>query len=247
MGFPVRLELFEGPLDLLLFLVREHRVEIRDIPIAEITEQYLGAIALMDALDLDVAGEYLVVAATLMEIKSRELLPRPPAPVGLENGPDPREELVARLEEYARIRGAAEELRELQSARQLLFTRSTAADAGRDAQLPRPLAELAPADLLRALERVLGGLEAEPVTVVQRERINLKLVMRSALRRIRACSEGLPFRALFPPAAGRLEILVHFLALLELIRQGVVRATQHSADDEIVLWPAGEPPRAVSQ
>src|SRR5438874_13752361 len=115
MAYAIRLPVFEGPLDLLLHLIRQNKLDIYDIPIAVVTEQYLGYLALMESLDLDVAGEFLVMAATLAEIKSRMLLPRAPAaPVDEEEGGDPREMLVQRLLEYERFKVAAEQFRVLE-------------------------------------------------------------------------------------------------------------------------------------
>src|SRR5438874_13142880 len=114
MAYAIRLPVFEGPLDLLLHLIRQNKLDIYDIPIAVVTEQYLSYLALMESLDLEVAGEFLVMAATLAEIKSRMLLPRPPVvPAQEEDGQDPREALVQRLLEYERFNAAAEQLHAL--------------------------------------------------------------------------------------------------------------------------------------
>src|SRR5215212_2651916 len=126
MALAVHLSVFEGPLDLLLHLIRESKLDISDIPIAEVTSQYLEMLAVMEALDLEVAGEFLVMAATLMEIKSRMLLPRPPAPPPdeAEDGDDPRAELVQRLLEYEQYKQAAERFRAMEEEGRLRFTRS---------------------------------------------------------------------------------------------------------------------------
>lgn len=231
------LPVFEGPLDLLLHLIREQKIEITDIPIAQITEQYLGYLALMEALDLEVAGEFLVMAATLLEIKSRMLLPRPPAAPeeGADAGPDPREELVQRLLEYEQYKAAAERFRLLAETRGQSFTREPAEPEEQSA----PLVELTPADLVRALERMLAAAGEAEVTTLAREKINLRLRMREIWAALSGWEGPMPFGALFeifcstPPA--RIEIVVSFLAVLELLRAGRIRVLQSDPLGEIFL------------
>src|SRR5947208_12997202 len=155
MALAVRLSVFEGPLDLLLHLIREAKLDIYDIPIAEVTSQYLETLAVLEALDLEVAGEFLVMAATLMEIKSRMLLPRPPAPPPdeAEEGEDPRAELVQRLLEYEQYKQAAERFREMEEMGRLRFTRAGEPDEGDSV----PLEALGADDLLSALRQMLVG------------------------------------------------------------------------------------------
>jgi segregation and condensation protein A len=237
MPYTIKLPVFEGPLDLLLHLIREHKIDIYDIPIACITEQYLAYLALMEALDLEVAGEFVVMAATLLEIKSRMLLPRPPSEEPEEEGADPREELVQRLLEYEQYKAAAGQFRALEAVSLRIFTR----EPEENEPLDVPLEELTPADLVRALERMLAGLsqgEGE-VTALQREKINLRLRMREVWAALTGWEGPMPFRALFeilgsgPPS--RLEIVVTFLAVLELLRGGRVRVQQSRALAEIYL------------
>jgi segregation and condensation protein A len=121
---------FEGPLDLLLHLIRANQVDISDIPIAEITQQYLAMMDLFEELDLQVAGEYVLIAATLIEIKSRMLLPQPPPQAGDELEEDPRAELVARLREYEQYQGTLETLRSWEEVRRSIFFRGAAEDTG---------------------------------------------------------------------------------------------------------------------
>lgn len=238
----VRLPVFEGPLDLLLHLVRTHRLDIRDIPIARVTEQYLEYLALMEALDLDIAGEFLVMAATLMEIKSRLLLPRPVPPVdpddGAEEGMDPRAELIARLLEYERFQQVAEELRALAAETQRSFPRPVAESW----QGAVPLVKLRPGDLLEALRRMQPE-EAEEKSGaaplrVRRHAVNLRQRMAEVLRRVAAAGEPLPFSALAARAGRRLprrEVLLTFLAVLELVRLEQLSAWQQAALGEIYL------------
>jgi segregation and condensation protein A len=243
MPYTIKLPVFEGPLDLLLHLIREHKIDIYDIPIARITEQYLAYLALMEALDLEVAGEFVVMAATLLEIKSRMLLPRPPVEEPEEEGADPREELVQRLLEYEQYKAAAGQFRALEDVSLRIFTRVPEPDEPGDGRLPVevPLAELTPADLVRALERMLAsvGQGASEVTALQREKINLRLRMREVWAALTGWEGPMPFRALFEILGSglpsRLEIVVTFLAVLELLRGGRVRVRQEGALAEIYL------------
>lgn len=228
---------FEGPLDLLLHLIRANRIEISDIPIAEITQQYLGYVRILQAIDLPQAGEYILMAATLIEIKSRMLLPKPQPPQTEEE--DPRAALVARLKEYEQFRDSAETFRDWEDARRLIFFRSAAENLD-DYILPVPKSELEPDILLSALNRVLSaaGLEeTTPMMVVPRRRLSLRLKMIETLHRIQtAGGQGLLFENLFDLPCSRYELVLSFLALLELLRQEKVRFEQDMLFGEIRLW-----------
>ncbi|HEU4753201.1 MAG TPA: segregation/condensation protein A [Armatimonadota bacterium] len=248
MPYAIRIPVFEGPLDLLLHLIRTHKLDIRDIPVALVTEQYLEYLALMESLDLDIAGEFLVMAATLMEIKSRMLLPRPEPLPDEDEGRDPRAELVERLLEYERFQQVAEQLRDL------------AAESGRTFPRPVveqwegavPLVELRPGDLLEALRRMVRDEEAAedgaaraPSLRVRRHAVNLKQRIAEVLRRVYAHNgEALPFSSLVIRSGRRVarqEVLVTFLAVLELVRQGQITAWQRGALGEILLLPKAPP------
>ncbi len=221
---------FEGPLDLLLHLIRAHEVEISDIPIAEITQQYLAYMEMWEALDLTIAGEYVVIAATLIEIKSRMLLPQAPASAGEESEEDdPRAELVARLREYQAYQGTVEMLRAWEEMRRQLFFRGALENAD-DYILPVPAGEAHVDQLYQALHRLLSeaGVEDKPVTsVTPRRRLSLRMKMAEILRRLTAVGpEGVPFEALFTLPCPRYDIVLTFLALLELLRMLRVRAEQ---------------------
>lgn len=236
MALAVRLPVFEGPLDLLLHLIREAKIDIYDIPIAEVASQYLEMLALMEALDLEVAGEFLVMAATLMEIKSRMLLPRPPKPVAdEEEGEDPRAELVQRLLEYEQYKQAAEQFRALEEIGRRRFTREVEPEIEGSV----PLEELRPDDLLRALNRMLASFAeaGPPVASLQRERINLRLRMRELWGRLQDSLEPLSFHALFTEGfrPTRLEVIVTFLAVLELLRLGRILVRQPHPLGDLVL------------
>jgi segregation and condensation protein A len=236
MALAVRLPVFEGPLDLLLHLIREAKIDIYDIPIAEVTAQYLEMLALMEALDLDVAGEFLVMAATLMEIKSRMLLPRPPKPSAEEDeGGDPRLELVQRLLEYEQYKQAAEQFRALEEIGRRRFTREIEPEAEGSV----PLEELRADDLLRALHRMLASFAeaGPPVASLQRERISLRLRMRELWGRLQDSSEPLTFRSLFHDEIrpSRLEVIVTFMAVLELLRLGRILVRQPHPLGDLIL------------
>ncbi|MBM3457166.1 MAG: segregation/condensation protein A [Armatimonadetes bacterium] len=238
-GYSVRLEGFEGPLDLLLHLIRGRKLNIWDIPIAEVTGQYLQHLALMEALDLEIGGEFVVMAATLMEIKSRLLLPKPEEPAAEDEGQDPREELVRRLLEYEQFQQAAEELRALEQQAARTFPRP-GAETWRGAI---PLVELKPADLLQALRRLKPAGEelrlAAPPAVVRREPLSLETQIAAVLQAVEAdeaelvpLSQLLEYRVAVPP---RTALVVLFLAVLELMRQGRISAWQVMPRGEILL------------
>ena len=230
---------FEGPLDLLLHLIRANQVDIYDIPIAEITRQYLAYMEFLEELDLTIAGEYLVIAATLIEIKSRMLLPLPPPAPGEDEPEDPRAELVARLVEYQQYQGTIETLRTWEELRRQIFFRGAAATPD-DYILPVPEGEASVNQLLAALHRVLNasGLDEKPVTsVVPRRRLSLKLKMAEVARRTAAAGEaGLGFESLFELPCPRYDLVITFLALLELLRSGRVRAEQLGPLEPITLY-----------
>lgn len=234
---------FEGPLDLLLHLIRAHEVDISDIPIAEITTQYLAYIELMEAFDLAVAGEYLVIAATLIEIKSRMLLPLPPPQPGEEEPDDPRAELIARLREYELYRGTVETFRVWEDLRRLLYFRGALENAD-DYILPVPQGEATAQQLHHALHRLLieAGVDDQPVTTVTpRRRLSIRMKMAELLRRIhQAGAEGIPFDGLFELPCPRYDIVLAFLALLEILRMDRATAKQKGLCETIWLYPVLE-------
>ena len=235
---PVALPAFEGPLDLLLHLIREHRVDIADIPILQITDQYLAYLRAMEAMNLNVAGEFLLMAATLLEIKSRMLLPKPPRAEEAEDGTDPRAELVRRLEDYQRYKLFIETLAEWEDDRRALFFRGQG-DYGGEYVLPVGFGDLKPGALLKALNRLLaeaGDDGGAAVTSVRRQKMTLRLAMASLWHKVqRGGSEGIFLDDCFEPPYVRLEIVMLFLALLELLRNHRVRAFQESHLGQITL------------
>lgn len=234
---------FEGPLDLLLHLIRINEVDIYDIPIAQITQQYMAYMDHLESLDLAVAGEYVVMAATLIEIKSRMLLPHPPPAEGQEEAEDPRAELVARLLEYQQYQGTVETLRTWEEMRRLLFFRGALENTD-DYILPLPEGEATPLQLVQALQRLLaesGVGEKAVTTVTPRRRLSLRLKMAEIARKIAASHpDGLPFESLFDLPCPRYDIVLTFLALLELLRWGKARAQQKKTCGPIWLMPIVE-------
>jgi segregation and condensation protein A len=217
----VILEAFEGPLDLLLYLIRRQNLDVLDIPIAEITRQYMDYIGLMHAMRLELAAEYLVMAAILAEIKSRLLLPRPPDDAA-GNESDPRAELVRRLQEYERYKRAAEDLDALPRVER--DTSVAHADAGeRSVTRVPPAVDLR--ELLLALKDVLRRAELSGAVAMQRDALSIRERMSDLLRLI---EDGAfhAFTEVFKPEQGRLGIVVSFIAMLELIKEGLLDVIQ---------------------
>ncbi len=215
----VFLEAFEGPLDLLLYLVKRQNLDILDIPIARITRQYMEYIDLMKVFRLELAAEYLAMAAMLAEIKSRLLLPRPES-IGDEE--DPRAELVRRLQEYERYKQAAERIDELpRIGRDLVEIR--AATPHVRMERPQPKVELD--DLLAALADVLARAESYRHHRVQMEWLSVRERMSLVLERVQE-ARFVEFTALFTPREGRQGVVVTLLALLELLRESLVDIVQ---------------------
>ena len=226
-AYQVKLDSFEGPLDLLLHLIRTSEVNIYDIPISMITEQYLKYIELMQELNLDVAGEFLVMAATLIHIKSRTLLPRPD-PTQEDGGPeeDPREALVRRLLEHQKFKAAAELLHERAVLRGAQWIRpdSTIAEIAGDDYEPELEVDLF--GLLAAFRGVLERATRRPPMVIPPEQISIEDRMRQVLGRLSE-TEALGFEDLFADGDGsRPFMIVTFLAVLEMIRLKLIRVFQ---------------------
>jgi segregation and condensation protein A len=244
-AYTLRLPVFEGPLDLLLHLIRTNKLDISEVSISLVAEQYLEYLSLMETLDLEIAGEFVVIAATLMEIKSRTLLPRPEPESEEDPNLDPRAELVQRLLEYERFQHVAEQLRDMATATQLSFTRTMVEQW--DGAVP--LVELRPADLLEALRRMRGEDEEEaaeglrrshPSLRVRRHAVNMNQRIAEVLRRVLDHESPIAFGALIYRGGRRLprvEVLVTFLAVLELVRQGKITAWQRGILGEILLTP----------
>ena len=216
----VFLETFEGPLDLLLYLIKRQNLNILDIPIADITRQYMEYLALMQELRLELAAEYLVMAAMLAEIKSRLLLPRPT--IGESQEDDPRAQLVRRLQEYERFKQAAEKLDALPRLERDVFAASAELLEREIKRIPPPVSLT---DLLVALREVLQRAELYSHHRVSREPLSVRERMSRILERMDAV-RFTPFSTLFTPEEGRPGVVVTLLALLELIREALLELVQ---------------------
>jgi segregation and condensation protein A len=241
-AYSVTLDAFEGPLDLLLHLIRKHEVNIYDIPIALVTEQYLRYITLMQELDLDVAGEFLVMAATLIHVKSRMLLPRAdPLKDDLEDPEDPRETLVRRLLEHQKFRAAADMLQERAARRGAQYMRPDAsvADAVGDDQEPELDVDLF--GLMTAFQGLLERANRRPPMIIPPEQISIEDRMRQLHARLSE-TEACGFEDLFADGDGsRGFMIVTFLALLEMIRLKMVRVFQGGGSGPIRVYRRARP------
>ncbi len=232
----VFLEAFEGPLDLLLYLIRRQNLDILDIPIAEITRQYLEYIDLMQDMELELAGEYLLMAAMLAEIKSRMLLPRPGGEAAEED--DPRAELVRRLQEYERFKRAAEDIDQLKR-----IERDTWAAQAElvERKVVAALPDVTLKEMLLAFKDVIQRAAMFASHTVVRERLSVRQRMSEILERLQG-GEFFGFSQLFRVEEGRMGVTVTFIAVLELVREGRLELVQ--ADTEAPLHVRGAVPRA---
>lgn len=229
----VFLDAFEGPLDLLLYLIRRQNLEILDIPIAEITRQYTGYIEMMHGLRLELAAEYLVMAAILAEIKSRMLLPRP-EPEQQDEG-DPRAELIRRLQEYERFKQAAEDIDELPRLERDIALATAGVAEQRRVQLP-PEVELR--EVLMALKDVMARAELFAQHHIQSEPLSVRERMSRIVQALKR-TEFVQFEQLFDLEEGRTGVVVTFLALLELLREHLVDLVQQELFGSIYLRAPG--------
>jgi segregation and condensation protein A len=219
----VFLEAFEGPLDLLLYLIRRQNIDILDIPIAEITRQYVQYIELMKEMQLELAGEYLLMAAMLAEIKSRMLLPRPQKEE--EEEADPRAELVRRLQEYERFKKAADDLSELPRLERDVYVATVDAPERR---VTTKLPDVTLKELLLAFHDVLKRAEMFTNLHLQREPLSVRQRMSEILVRLKSSTFS-GFADLFDAEEGRLGVAVTFIAILELLRESLIEVVQAEA------------------
>jgi segregation and condensation protein A len=222
--YPVRLSAFEGPLDLLLHLIKKHEVNIYDIPIALITRQYLDYLELMKELNLDIAGEFLVMAATLIHVKSRMLLPRPD-PAQEDPEEDPREALMRRLLEHQKFKAAAELLHEREIQRSAQWLRPDGRLADVIGETPEPEIDVDLFSLMTAFRQVLERVHQRPQVALPPEQISIEDRMAQLLARLSA-TQACGFEELFADVQTRGGMIVTFLALLEMIRLKQVRVFQ---------------------
>jgi segregation and condensation protein A len=241
-AYKVKLDAFEGPLDLLLHLIRKNEVNIYDIPISLITEQYLHYLELMQELDLDVAGEYVVMAATLIHVKSRMLLPRPPAEhEDGANEEDPREALVRRLLEHQKYKAAAELLHERETLRSAQYLRPDSRVAAAAGDEYEPELEVDLFTLLAAFRGVLERANRRPRMVLPPEQISIEDRIHQLLGRLSE-TEACGFEDLFADGDGsRGFMIVTFLALLEMIRLKLIRVFQSGGVGPIRVYKRARP------
>jgi segregation and condensation protein A len=236
----VFLETFEGPLDLLLYLIRKQNINVLDIPMAELTRQYLGYVEMMRRTQLELAAEYLLMAAVLIEIKSRLLLPRPPTVSGNEVE-DPRAELVRRLLEYERMKAAAREIDAMPLADRDFATVRIWFERVSTARLP----DVAPEDLRAAWGVLIQRARANRHHLVTREQLSVRSEMSRLLKAL-APSRFLEFTALFAAHADVPHLIVTFLAVLELARECLVEVAQAEPYAPIYVQLKGAAPFALA-
>ena len=217
---------FEGPLDLLLYLIRQDQINIYDIPVARITDEYLRYLKLMEELDLAVAGDFLVMAAQLVELKSRMLLPRDPA-AAVEEVEDPRSELVNRLLEHEKFKAAAQMLWSRATVEQAVFTR---AEIETDKTNPEVAVGLF--DLLTVFQKILARHKEEVLMEIEREEVTMAEMIERLRNMIRSAGE-LNLVKFFERAQSRRELVVAFLSVLELVRLAEISLIQRETFGEI--------------
>jgi len=236
-SYYVKIDGFTGPLDLLLHLIKQYEIDIYDIPVAQITEQYLEYIDTMQKLDLDIASEYLVMAATLLAIKSEMLLPNQEMDDEDEYEEDPREELVARLIEYRKYKNAAEQLQEIEGEDKESFTRSPEMiKEFKDLKPPVEKNAASIYDMLSAMQDVFNRKKwNRPMsTTVEKTEIPIEHRMEEVLEVLDVSEKGIPFDQLFPYHS-KSHIIVTFMAMLELMRQKLIYCEQEKTFDQLIL------------
>lgn len=249
-NFRIALPNFEGPLDLLLHLIKEHRVDIFDIPLALITEKYLQHLDRMREINLDIAGEFLVMASTLAHLKSRMLLPRQDAVAAqegvevlsvAEEADDPRAELVRRLLDYQKYKDAAEQLATQDLLGRDVFTRNVPVEAVPIPEEEVGLQEFSVLKLVEALDRVLERLQPKLQHEVVRERVTLSEAILRVVERLRPHGQVL-FESLFTEeeTPSRQEVVITFLAILEMVKRRLIRVVQDEPMGPILLLPNGD-------
>jgi segregation and condensation protein A len=229
-GDEVKLKLgeFAGPLDLLLYLIRQEQIDIYDIPVARITDEYLRYLRLMQELDIAVAGDFLVMAATLIEIKSKMLLPRDPLAATEEETDDPRRELIDRLLEHQKYKAAAEMLWSRATVEQAVFTR---AELETDKQNPEVAVGLF--ELLKVFQQILARHKEEVLMEIEREEISMAEML-ERLRNMVLSAGELNLRTFFERARSRRELVLAFLSVLELVRTTEISLIQQQTFGEII-------------
>jgi segregation and condensation protein A len=244
-AFTIALPNFDGPLDLLLHLIREHRIDILDIPMALITEKYLSHLQKMREINLDIAGEFLVMASTLLHLKSRMLLPREEQKTAQavdmpQEQNDPRAELVKRLLEYQKYRAAAEQLASNDLLDRDSFPRRVAIDLIPIDSDEVGLQEMSIYKLIEALDRVLENLIPKKKHEVTREHLSLSESMDALAQKVRASVEAISFYGLFVGITEKSHVIITFIALLEMCKLKLLRIVQLEDKGDIFISANGD-------
>jgi segregation and condensation protein A len=240
MSYEIKLDIFEGPLDLLLYLIRKNEIDIYNIPIALITEQYLEYLDLMRSLNLDLAGEYLVLAATLIHIKSRTLLPPVESDDEMEEGEDPRAELVQQLLEYQAFKEAALSLEGRPLLERDVFTRGAPLEEPTEAEEDEEaIIEVGIYELVQAFRSIISGLDQSEDLAIDTEKMSLTDRINEIMERLSE-EKQLTFTELLGERTDRKRIVYTFLAILELMKLRMVRAYQSGPFSAIRLFLAVE-------
>ncbi|TGB04479.1 segregation/condensation protein A [Halobacillus salinus] len=243
-SYQVKVDGFEGPLDLLLHLIHRYEIDIYDIPVAQITDQYMEFIHTMQELELDLASEYLVMAATLLALKSQMLLPNPSMDDAEEEEleEDPREDLMKKLIEYRKYKQAAQELKEKEVEANRIYTRPVMEMEPREEEQPEiRQGEASVYDMIQAMSRLLERTkhETKQESRIQRDEIPIQVRMDEILQRVELRREGTSFTQLFEKRT-RPHVVVTFIALLELMKTRSIICVQQDHFDELVVYPAEE-------
>jgi segregation and condensation protein A len=238
--YAIKLDIFEGPLDLLLYLIKKNEIDIYNIPVALVTEQYLQYLKMIKSLNLDLAGEYLVMASTLIHIKSKMLLPEPEEPVE-EEEEDPRAELVRQLLEYQAFKEAATNLEKRPILERDVFTRAAflPEETEKSTATEEELIEVSIFELIEAFHRLVSRIDKKELLEIDLEKMSLTDIINDIMERL-SNEKNLTFDELLGERKERWRIIYTFLALLELVKLRMVKAYQTSAFGVIRIFPAVE-------
>ncbi|WP_101844133.1 segregation/condensation protein A [Halobacillus sp. Marseille-P3879] len=236
--YQVKLEQFEGPLDLLLHLINRYEIDIYDIPVSTITEQYMNYIHTMQELELNIASEYLVMAATLVAIKSQMLLPAPSLDDEFEEQEeDPREELISRLVEYKKYKKAAEDLKNKELEENRIYTRPQMIHEETQEEPEVKAGEASVFEMVAAVQQLLRSNKQKPAneTKIKRDEVSIQLRMEDILNKITVSTGGTRFYDLFEERT-RSHVVVSFIAILELMKSNEIVCTQSNHFEELMVY-----------
>jgi segregation and condensation protein A len=241
LDYAIKLDIFEGPLDLLLYLIKKHEIDIYNIPIALITEQYLHYLNMIKSLNLDLAGDYLVMASTLIHIKSKMLLPVPEEPSDEESEDDPRFELIKQLLEYQTFKEAAADLGKRPLLERDVFVRLAPmpAEIGKSDTEEEELIEVSIFELIEAFHHLVSRIDKKELLEIDLEKMSITDIINDVMERLTR-EKNLTFDELIGEKRSRRSVIYTFLAILELIKLKMIKAYQTSAFGVIRVFPAVE-------